>query len=156
MAKYVAARTTTNGVQYYDETEQAFLGIASGAYTVTTESRVIDLNPTLGSRQITLPALAGIDQGRFVTVKDGLGTADQDNPVTIVPSGTDAIDGDRESYLLSAKFGAVTLVATAVGWSVTSAPATVDSIAEQQFRKMDSASALDEAFDERQIVELQQ
>jgi hypothetical protein len=156
MAKYVAARTTTNGVQYYDETEQAFLGIASGAYTVTSESRIIDLNPTLGSRQITLPALAGIDQGRFVTVKDGLGTADQDNPITIIPSGSDAIDGIRERYVLAAKFGTVTLVSTSVGWSVTSASPTVDSIAAQQLLRMDSASALDEAFDERTLLELQQ
>ena len=72
---------------------------------------VVEVDSTGGPKNITLPVVAAVSDGRTFIVKDVAGQA-RANPITILPQGTDTID-DAASVVLDSRYGAIMLVGDA-------------------------------------------
>ena len=94
-----------------DGVSRAYEGQDIGGNTTIAPSATYSyLNvDTTTSVQITLPQASGVSDGRFYVIKDITGLASTNN-VTIVPNGTDEIDGDNSNYVLDTNYGEITFV----------------------------------------------
>lgn len=87
----------------------------AGNYLVTTNDRYVLINKTTGAAtQVTLPSAPAT--GRILTVKDAKGDASTNN-ITIVPSGTDRIDG-AASLVLNINYSSVDLIYSGSSWAI--------------------------------------
>jgi hypothetical protein len=108
------------------------LGAATGAdqrtaigdtnYSVLTTDRYVGLTATLTAvRTLTLPAAASVPGGRLVTIQDEAGGISPSSYHSIVPTGSDTIDG-RASFINKAKFGGVSFRSNGSNaWSLAAA-----------------------------------
>jgi hypothetical protein len=69
---------------------------------------------TQSSVTINLPSISGIITGKAVTIKDETGAASV-NPITIITSGLETIDGFTQSQL-AINYGSLTLIKKPSGW----------------------------------------
>jgi len=90
--------------------------VTSGAtYAVTTSDRFVLINKASGSAtQVTLPA--AVATGRMLTIKDAKGDCAVNN-ITLVPSGTDRIDG-ATNLVISVNFSSMDLVYSGSSWAI--------------------------------------
>jgi hypothetical protein len=82
-------------------------------YTLTDTDCIVACDASAGAFTISLPSAVGI-AGRMYTIKKVDGSP---NPVTIVPHGTQTIDG-ASSYVLSFQGQYVTIVSDGSHWLV--------------------------------------
>ena len=88
------------GIASYSRTSITSTGTASINYSI------IGVNNTTAI-EIRLPSAADYADGQYFTIKDEAGTADS-NTITIIPSGSQLIDG-RTSIILESPYAAVNL-----------------------------------------------
>ena len=88
------------GISSYSRTSITSTGTASINYSI------IGVNNTTPI-EIRLPSAADYEDGQYFTIKDEAGTADS-NTITIIPSGSQLIDG-RTSIILESPYAAVNL-----------------------------------------------
>jgi hypothetical protein len=95
--------------------------VLSGDYTVVNEAVVI-VNKTSGAAtQITLPASVAANARREVIVLDGKGDAATNN-ITVVPAGSDTINGGS-SYVIGENYGKARFLDAGSGnWLLSSTP----------------------------------
>lgn len=88
---------------------------AAGDITVSATDHYVIVNKTVGAAtNANLPAAASYGGGK-VTIKDGKGDADSNN-ISIVPNGTETIDGSNTALVISSAFGFYSLIAVTGGW----------------------------------------
>ena len=89
---------------------------ASYPYSVLgSDAQKVLLIDTSSARTINLPAAT---VAMFFMLKDSLGSA-QTNNISIVPDGTDTIDGSNSTFLINANYGAIGLVSDGISaWYV--------------------------------------
>jgi len=89
---------------------------ASYPYTVVSgDAQKVLLIDTSAARTINLPAATTT---MFVILKDQIGSA-QTNNISVVPNGTDVIDGANTTYLIDWNYGSIGLVSDGVSaWFV--------------------------------------
>lgn len=76
--------------------------ISSYPYTIlTSDAQAVLIIDTASARTLNLPSAA---TAMFVGVKDGVGTASTNN-ISVVPDGTDLIDGSNSTYTIQEDFG---------------------------------------------------
>ena len=93
------------GISSYSRTSITSTGTASINYSI------IGVNNTTAI-EIRLPSAADYEDGQYFTIKDEAGTADS-NTITIIPSGSQLIDG-RTSIILESPYAAVNLYTNGV------------------------------------------
>lgn len=93
------------GISSYSRTSITSTGTASINYSI------IGVNNTTPI-EIRLPSAADYEDGQYFTIKDEAGTADS-NTITIIPSGSQLIDG-RTSIILESPYAAVNLYTNGV------------------------------------------
>jgi hypothetical protein len=82
--------------------------VSSTSYNVT-KNDVVLLVDTGAARTINLPAVSE-RRGRVLLIKDEVGTASSNN-ITVSRAGSDTIDGNNTSVVMSANFGSILLIA---------------------------------------------
>lgn len=88
---------------------------AAGAYTVLPTDYIVGKTGiTGGGDTVTLEALAGVDTGRIVIIKDESGAAGANN-ITIDGNGAETIDGAANA-VINSNYGVRRLYATSTGW----------------------------------------
>jgi len=93
------------------------LVVSSYPYSVTTaDSQKVLVIDTSAARTINLPAAT---DSVHVILKDGTGTANTYN-ISVVPNGTDLIEGSNTTYLIDWNYGALTLISDGISkwWAV--------------------------------------
>ena len=115
----IGTTTPTSTLQNLGSLGLNMTTVTSIAYTVTSTDHVIVANPTAAAT-LSLPTAVGIS-GRVYTVKNNsLFT------VTIVPNGTETIDGGP-NFLLNKQYQNVTLISDGSNWNVVSSIASSSS-----------------------------
>jgi hypothetical protein len=107
---------TVNGLTTFDgaEVNNVTLLTGTGNYVVTSLDRYVVVEKTVPATiQVTLPSGATI--GRAICVKDGNGNALSFN-ITIVPSGSDTIDG-ASNLIINSNFGSIDLIYVGGMWA---------------------------------------
>lgn len=96
---------------------------AASPYTVVAADcqAILAADPTAGTVAINLPALASTNTGYRLTVINIIGAGA--GATTVVPNGTDKIDGTNVTHTLNAQYSKMTLRSSgaAAGWYVESA-----------------------------------
>lgn len=108
----------TSGTSLATPGTGAISASAPGAYpytVVTGDAQKVLVIDSSAARTLNLPAATN---AMFFMVKDGGGAA-QTNNISIVPDGTDTIDGSNSTYLVDANYASVGLVSDGVSkWFV--------------------------------------
>lgn len=85
--------------------------VASYPYTVlASDAQKVIIVDTSVARTLSLPPAT---TAMFFMVKDGPGNA-QTNPISVVPNGTDTLDGSNGAYLIDANFASFGFVSDGV------------------------------------------
>jgi hypothetical protein len=87
-------------------------------YTVQpTDTRLDDDYTATGAGSINLPAISSVPAGRSIFVVDTGGQAGSNN-ITVVPSGSDKINGQNANYVIKTSGSGTWFVANAGNWQV--------------------------------------
>jgi hypothetical protein len=88
------------------------------SYTVQpTDTRLDDDYTATGASSINLPAISSVPVGRSIFVVDTGGQAGSNN-ITVVPSGSDKINGQNANYVIKTSGSGTWFVANAGNWQV--------------------------------------
>jgi hypothetical protein len=91
------------------------------AYTAITAPRQVTLPPSVSP---STPSLLGYPIGARLLVVDESGNCSPSNTITVVPSGTDKIDG-QTSFVVNSSYGYVGLESNGAGaWTVINSKST--------------------------------
>lgn len=86
----------------------------SGNYTILSTDYYIGVTNTAAPRTISLPSAAGIT-GRVYVIKDESGGASLSTPITIIPSGSQTIDGSA-AITINSTYGKLSLISDGNNW----------------------------------------
>ena len=103
--KILGTANFQSGVMYSIKFKNEDYTIAAGDYMVNSNA----------GHTLTLPAVAGVEDGTVFVVKNGAGDASVATPVTIDGNGSETIDGDLTIYLES-PYASVNLMSSGSGW----------------------------------------
>lgn len=94
-----------------------YTNIASNTTILPASTDVLLAVNTVAPRNITLPSAGAVAAGRLFVIKDAAGLSET-NAITLLPDGTDAIDG-QASFVFGSAYGSFMVASNGVdGWVV--------------------------------------
>lgn len=104
-------------VTFNSGVKQSVTSVISSPFSVLNTHSFLAVDTSASGKTLNLPSASSAGLGTTIVVKDVSGKA-QSNIVTIVPSGSDKIDG-QSTFGLNSNYASLTLVATSsTAWSV--------------------------------------